>query len=141
MTITDRGYAHAQGLSEAVKQGAEVLVRLYPFRVVLCDASEQPFALAAAFKRQKTETLRTLEVVIQSTGGQQKIRGWVHAYRVSAEQAARARHTCRQRHTKGAPKAESLFLAGWVLVFTTLAPAVLSAQTIMRVYRCRWHIE
>jgi hypothetical protein len=51
----------------------------------------------------------------------------VHAYRLSAEQAARARLKYRQRHKIGAPKAESLFLAGWVMVFTTLAPAVLSA--------------
>jgi hypothetical protein len=28
-----------------------------------------------------------------------------------------------------------------VLVFTTLAPAVLSAQTIMALYRCRWQVE
>src|SRR5262249_7263137 len=42
---------------------------------------------------------------------------------------------------KGTPSAESLFLAGWVLVFTTLAPAVLSAQTIMALYRCRWQVE
>ena len=32
-------------------------------------------------------------------------------------------------------------LAGWVLVFTTLAPAVLAAQTIMALYRCRWQVE
>ena len=32
-------------------------------------------------------------------------------------------------------------LAGWVLVFPTLAPAVLSAQTIMALYRCRWQVE
>jgi IS4 transposase len=65
----------------------------------------------------------------------------VHAYRLNAEQANRARHKCRQGHKKGTPTAESLFLAGWVLVFTTLAPAVLSAQTIMALYRCRWHVE
>jgi Transposase DDE domain len=141
VAVADRGHAQAQGLSEAVKQAAEVLVRLNPFSVVLFDASEQPFALSDALKRQKTETLRTLEVVIQSSGGQQKIRGWAHTYRLNAEQAARARHKGRQRHKKGAPKAESLFLAGWVVVFTTLAPAVLSAQTIMRLYRCRWQIE
>ena len=35
----------------------------------------------------------------------------------------------------------SLLLAGWVLVFTTLAPAVLTAQTIMALYRCRWQVE
>jgi len=47
----------------------------------------------------------------------------------------------RQRHKKGAPTAESLFLAGWVLVLTTLSPAGLSAQTIMGLYRCRWQVE
>jgi hypothetical protein len=141
VALADRGYAHAQGMGEAVKQGAEIIVRLNPFSVVLCDAKGQPMILGKALKRQPLETLRTLPVLIQASGGQSAVQGWVHAYRLSAEQAGRARHKCRQRHKKGAPKAESLWLAGWVLVFTTLAPAVLSAQTIMRLYRCRWQIE
>ena len=57
------------------------------------------------------------------------------------EQANRARHTGRQGHKKGTPSAESLLLAGWVLVLTTLAPVVLSPQTIMALYRGRWHVE
>ena len=81
VAVADRGSAHVPGLSEAVQQGADVLVRLPPFSVVLCKASEQPFALSAAFKRQKTATLQPWEVVLQSTGGQQTIRGWGHAYR------------------------------------------------------------
>ena len=141
VAVADRGYAHAQGMSAAVQQGAELIVRLNPFSVVLCDPTEQPLSLGAALKRQHMETLRTLEVVIQSTCGQHKVRGWVHAYRLNVEQANRARHKCRQGHKKGTPSAESLFLAGWVLVFTTLAPAVLSAQTIMALYRCRWQVE
>jgi Transposase DDE domain len=141
VALADRGYAHAQGMGEAVKQGAEIIVRLNPFSVVLCDAKGQPMILGKALKRQPLETLHTLPVLIQASGGQSAVQGWVHAYRLSAEQAGRARHKCRQRHKKGAPKAESLWLAGWVLVFTTLAPAVLSAQTIMRLYRCRWQIE
>src|SRR4029434_8259442 len=64
VAVADRGYAHAQGMSEAVKQGAELIVRLNPFSVVLCDPAEQPLALAAALKRQHTETMRTLEVVV-----------------------------------------------------------------------------
>jgi len=60
---------------------------------------------------------------------------------LSAEQANRARQQCRQRHKTGTPKAATLFLAGWVLVFTTLAPEVVSAQTIMALYRCRWQVE
>ena len=98
-------------------------------------------ALSTALKRQKTATLRTLVVALPAAGGQHEVRGWVHAYRLNVEQANRARHTCRQGHKKGTPTAESLFLAGWVLVCTTLAPAVRSAQTIMALYRCRWQVE
>jgi Transposase DDE domain len=141
VAVADRGYAHAQGMSEAVKQGADLIVRLNPFSVVLFDQKQQPLALCATLKRQKMETIRTLAVVLQSTCGQHTVRGWVHAYRLSAEQAGRARQKCRQRHKKGTPKAESLFLAGWVLVLTTLSPAMLSAQTIMGLYRCRWQVE
>jgi len=141
VVLADRGYAQCQGMRAALEQGAALIVRLNPFSVVLGDAAGAPWELSAALKRQKTETLRTLPVVLRAAGGQHEVRGWVHAYRLNAEQANRARQKCRQGHKKGTPSAESLFLAGWVLVFTTLAPAVLSAQTIMALYRCRWHVE
>jgi hypothetical protein len=141
VVLVDRGYAQCQGMRVALEQGAALIVRFNPFSVVLGDAAGAPLALSAALKRQKTETLRTLPVVLRAAGGQHEVRGWVHAYRLNVEQANRARHKCRQGHKKGTPSAESLFLAGWVLVFTTLAPAVLSAQTIMALYRCRWQVE
>ena len=141
VAVADRGYAQCQGMHAAVAQGADLIVRLNPFSVVLGDAAGAPLELSVALKRQKTETLRTLPVVLRAAGGQHEVRGWVHAYRLNAEQANRARHKCRQGHKKGTPTAESLFLAGWVLVFTTLSPVVLSAQTIMALYRCRWQVE
>jgi hypothetical protein len=141
VVLADRGYAQCQGMRVAIEQGAELIVRLNPFSVVLSDAAGAPLALSAALKRQKTETLRTLVVILHAAGGQHEVRGWLHAYRLNVEHANRARHKCRQGHKKGTPSAESLFLAGWVLVFTTLAPAVLSAQTIMALYRCRWQVE
>lgn len=141
VAVADRGYAPCQGMSAAIQQGADLIVRLNPFSVVLCDAVGVPLELCAVLKRQPMETLRTLAVALCATGGQHEVRGWVHAYRLNAEHANRARHKCRQGHKKGTPTAESLLLAGWVLVFTTLAPAVLSAQTIMALYRCRWQVE
>jgi Transposase DDE domain len=141
VVVADRGYAQCQGMRVAIEQGAALIVRLNPFSVVLGDAAGAPLALSAALKRQKMETLRTLEVVLHAAGGQHEVRGWVHAYRLNVEQANRARQKCRQGHKKGTPSAESLFLSGWVLVFTTLAPAVLSAPTIMALYRCRWQVE
>ena len=141
VVFADRGYAQCQGMRTAVQQGAALIVRLNPFSVLLGDATGAPFALGAALKRQKMATLRTLAVTLHAAGGQHEVQGWVHAYRLNAEQANRARHKCRQGHKKGTPTAESLLLAGWVLVFTTLAPAVLSARTIMALYRCRWQVE
>jgi hypothetical protein len=141
VAVADRGYAHCQGMRAAIQQGADRIVRLNPFSVVLGDAAGAPLELCTTLKRQRLETLRTLAVELCATGRQYAVRGWVHAYRLNAEQANRARQKCRQGHKKGTPTAESLWLAGWVLVFTTLAPAVLSAQTIMALYRCRWQVE
>jgi Transposase DDE domain len=141
VALADRGYAQCQGMSAVVAQGADLIVRLNPFSVVLSDAAGAPLELCVTLKRQKTETLRTLAVTLRAAGGQHEVQGWVHAYRLNTEQANRARHKCRQGHKKGTPSAASLFLAGWVLVFTTLAPAVLTAQTIMALYRCRWQVE
>jgi Transposase DDE domain len=141
VAMADRGYANAQGMHETVQRGAALIVRLNPFSVVLSTVTGQPLSLSGALKRQSLATIRTLEVGIQSACGQHEVRGWVHAYRLNAEQASRARQQCRQRHKKGTPTAESLVLAGWVLVFTTLAPTVLSARTILALYRCRWQVE
>jgi hypothetical protein len=141
VALTDRGYSQAQGMYEAVQRGAALLVRLNPFSVLLSDAQGQPLSLVKALKGQKTETIRTLEVLIESADGKAQVRGWVHAYRLNTEQAGRARQKCRQRHKQRTPKADTLYLAGWVVVFTTLAPEVLSAQTIMALYRCRWQVE
>jgi len=140
VAVADRGYAQCQGMHAAVAQGADLIVRLNPFSVVLSDTAGAPVELSVTLKRQRMETLCTLAVTLCAAGGQHEVRGWVHAYRLNAEQANRARHKCRQGHKKGTPSAASLLLAGWVLVFTTLAPAVLTAQTIMALYRCRWQV-
>ena len=60
--VADRGDAHWQGRSAAVQQGADLMVRLKPFRVVRRDAVGAPVELCAALKRPHTETLRTLAV-------------------------------------------------------------------------------
>ena len=141
VAVADRGYAQCQGMHAAVAQGADLLVRLHPFSGVLRDAAGGPLELGVTVKRQKTATLRTLTGTLGATGGQHEVRGGGPAYRLHAEPATRARHTGRQGHKTGTPSAASLFLAGWVLVLTTLAPVGLSAQTIMALYRCRWQVE
>src|SRR2546425_9358855 len=50
VAVTDRGYAQCQGLRAAVTQGADRIVRLNPFRVVLGDAAGVPVELCAALR-------------------------------------------------------------------------------------------
>ena len=75
----DRGSAQCQGMHAAVAQGADLMVRLTPFRVVLSDTAGAPVELGVTLKRQRLETLRTLAVTLCAAGGQQAVRGWVHA--------------------------------------------------------------
>ena len=117
VAVADRGYAQCQGMHAAVAQGADLIVRLNPFSVVLSDTAGAPVELGVTLKRQRMETLRTLAVTLCAAGGQHEVRGWVHAYRLNAEQANRARHKCRQGHKKKArrPRRVSYWPAGvWI---------------------------
>ena len=137
VAMTDRGYAHAQGMSDAVKRGAALIVRLNPLSVVLGDALGQSLSLRAALQRQKIATIRTLEVVLQSSDGQDE--AGLGACLSLERGTSRACPAQGRQRREATPKVETLYRAGWVLVFTTLPPAVLSAQTIMALYRCRWY--
>jgi hypothetical protein len=68
---------------------------------------------------------------------------WVHAYRLPEAQANKARRRCRQQSRKKGhqPCQQSLLLAGWVLVVTTLPPTLLPGPTALALYRVRWPIE
>jgi hypothetical protein len=107
VALADRGYAHAQGMSETVKHGAEIIVRLTPFSVVLYAPTGQPWSLCEALKRQPMATTRTLEVVIQSACGQHAVLGWRHAYRLNVEQANRARQNAASAIKKAPPKRQA----------------------------------
>ncbi len=97
--------------------------------------------LGVTLKRQRMETLRTLAVTLCAAGGQHEVRGWVHAYRLNAEQANRARHKCRQGHKKARrPRRVLLFAAGcWSLPHSH--PRCSQPRRSWRLYRCRWQVE
>ncbi|MEN8129387.1 MAG: transposase [Pseudomonadota bacterium] len=59
------------------------------------------------------------------------------------EQAAQARRRVRANaQQKGhTVQAKTLLMAGWVLVFTTVAPEILSTTVIAQLYRVRWQVE
>lgn len=69
--------------------------------------------------------------------------GWpvyIHVLALPQEQADAARRRLRKKN-KGEPSALSRELAGYVMVLTTLPPALLSATKALDFYRRRWQIE
>jgi hypothetical protein len=143
VAVADRGYCHPEAIVQTVQRGADVLLRLNPHHVPLSQRDGAPLDLVAALQPQAPATICTLPVRIGQASQPDGIAAWVHAYRLPEEQANRARQVCRKRNSKKGhqPKKRTLFLAGWVLVLTSLLPALLSGPTALAVYRVRWQIE
>jgi hypothetical protein len=143
VAVADRGYSHPDAMVQTVQAGADLLVRLNPHSVPLCQHDGTPLDLVAALKHQPQALLRSFPVVIGTPAGATREQGWVHAYRLAAPEAANARAACRKRSRKKGrtPQQTTLYLAGWVLVWTSLPPTLLSAATILAVYRLRWQVE
>lgn len=140
--LADRGYCHPQAVADTVQAGAHVVLRLNPHNMPLYQHDGTALDLVALLKRQAPR--RVLCSVAGWVGpAEQRVAGWVHAYRLPPEQANQARAACRKSNSKKGktPKASTLYVAGWVLVWTSLPPEVLRADTVMTLYRARWQVE
>jgi hypothetical protein len=101
------------------------------------------YGMSQAFSISRNHPYTTHGVPVWVGPATQRVPGWVHAYRLSKEQANRARQACYQRNSKKGhtPQARTVALAAWVLVWTSIAPAQLDGETILRLYRLRWQVE
>lgn len=141
--IADRGYGHPRAIVDTLQRGAELILRLNAQNVPLYQDDGSRLNWSEALHDQVPGTIRTFAVQIRHPVSGKTVQGWVHAYRLPEEQANRARQHCRRYHQKKGrhPKQQTMLLAGWVLVFTSIAPDLLSPATILALYRTRWQIE
>ena len=135
VAVADRGYRHPEAMAPTVQAGADLLVRLHPHSVPLCQPDGTPLDLGAALKHHPRAIRRSFPVVIGTPAGATRGQGWGPAYRLAAPAAATARAACRKRRRKKGrtPQRTTWSLAGWVLVWTALPPTLLSAETILAV--------
>ena len=139
IAVADHGYGYRASVATAVRQGADVVLRITPATFPVETATGQAFDLPAWLRQGNTT--------------QQEWQGWcVHdaqryavrvlAARLPPEAAARARmrkYKQAQKHGR-TPFAATLALADWVLVATTLA-ADWTLTDVLRLYRARWQVE
>jgi hypothetical protein len=149
VVLADRGYNQPRVILELAERGVRVIVRLIAtaMPLYLRQAGEERLDPAAprwdvaAHLRGVAGDLASVAVWLR--GGQASGPGWLHAVRLPPAAADAARQRCRRTaKRKGwTPSAAALELAGWVMVFTTVAPADLDGAAVLDLYRCRWQVE
>jgi Transposase DDE domain len=138
--VADRGYGYRRSVATAVRQQADVVVRIHPATFPLETEAGQPF-----------NVLRWLR---QRGGAEREWRGWCrwagqpYAVRlVAAKLDPTATRRARRRARRKAHKAgrtitaPTLAVAGWLLLITTLDAGTWSTADVLYVYRARWQVE
>lgn len=141
VVLTDRGYSHRRGVGHLLDSGGKIITRYNPHHIPLEDVQGQAMNVAAWLADCEREEMRTEEGFFTAPDGKRH-QVWVHAYRLP-EQAAAARRRCLRAGKTGkyTPRQQTLFLAEFVLVLTSVEPEVLKADVVLKLYRCRWQIE
>jgi len=141
VVVLDRGYNQAQMWIDHADRGISLIVRYNPHSLNLYDAEGQKIEVDAVLRKATTAEVG---LPVQVRGKQKEfMKGYLHARRLPAAQAAQARRRARAEARKKGRTVQqrTLALAEWVLLFTTLAPEVLPTETAMALYRVRWQVE
>ena len=137
--IGDRGYANPPGISALVARGADVMVRYNRGSLPLFDLEDRRIDLCARLGDLEPGAANEWTVCIHPRN-QQPIRGRIVALRLPADKAQEARARLRREQGKNV-SAETLELAEFVVVFTTVLPSVLSTEVVLELYQLRWQVE
>ena len=140
VVVADEGYGYRRCVGWVLGQQADVVVRIHPSAFPLLDEQEQPFDGVAWLKELKEgQHSRLVRFVWQGHTYQVRL----IACALSPEAAARAKAAKRKKASKNQRqlKEDTLFLAGWVLVITSLPAQHWSTQQVLALYRARWQVE
>ena len=149
VAVVDRGYGSYAGILDTVcPRQADVIVR-WNHQLPLYEPQENSRALdfCAKLKSQQPGTIRSFSVIVKYAKTSKKkdkreLGGLLHVYRMTAKEANAASRKVRRTHQKKQRKLseKTRFLRQVVCVFPSLSSAVLSGETVLALYRCRWHI-
>jgi hypothetical protein len=140
--LGDRNYLRSAGVSAAAAVGAYVLVRLRWAHCPLVDRRQRRFNALGHALKLKVGQVGAWPVKLPLAAAT-AVAGRVVATRLPAPLAAQAqrRATLRARNKGKQVNPRTLEAAQFVMIFTTLPAALLSAGGVLELYRYRWQIE
>jgi Transposase DDE domain len=141
IVLCDRGYSHRPGVAQVLAQGADVVVRLNSGAFPLEDAKGKSLDLVKLVAKLKIGQVGEWPVWFEHEGQRHRLRLCV--LRKSQVTAARAQRKAEKKaREKGQQvRPETLKLAAFVLVLTSLPASWATASIILELYRARWQVE
>ena len=137
--IGDRGYSNPPGIAAITKKGADVLVRVNRGALPLYDIYGSLLDVREKLSRLRLGVPREWAACVHPAG-QKPIRGRLCAVRLPSDKAKEAR--TRLKREQGADlTSESLEMAEFVVLFTTVPRHRLVTDQIMELYGLRWQVE
>ena len=136
----DRGYANPPGIATVTSAGADVLVRYNRGSLPLYDTASNLIDVRGKLKALRKPCRPREWAAWVHPQGHAAIRGRLCALRLPPEKAEEARVRLRREQGNDVT-AESLEMADFVVVFTTVPRERLSVERVLELYCLRWQIE
>jgi hypothetical protein len=138
--LGDRIYANPPGIAAVRAKGADVLVRWNRGALPLYDIHGEPLDVSAKLMQLSCPgSTREWAAWVHPRHGP-KIGGRLCAVRLPPDKAEEARRRAR-REQGSKVTAETLALAEFVVVFTTVPRQLMPRDEILELYRLRWQLE
>ena len=138
--VADRGYGYRRSVATAVRQQADVIVRIHPATFPLETEGEQPFNVLG-WLRQGRDSTQEWHGWCRWAGQRYPVR--LVATKLDPIATRRARRRTRRKAQKAGRRitAPTLAVAGWLLLITTLDATIWAMADVLYVYRARWQVE
>jgi len=138
--LGDRGYANPPGIAAMTSQGADVMVRYNRGTLPLYDRAGVLLDVRGKLMHLPNPGVPREWAAWVQPQGHPPIRGRLCAVRLPPDKAEEAR--VRLRREQGSElTAESLAMAEFVVVFTTVPRDRLSTALVLELYCLRWQVE
>ncbi len=141
--VHESGSGYRDRVAQSAEAGAYAVTAFYPGSFPLQDEHARDFEVIKWLKAQRARAGKICSTRAFFSHQEKSYEVRVIALHRTAEQTEQMR---RQKCKKASKRqrgiqSETLYLAGWLLVLTTLPAADWSAVEVLSLYRARWHIE
>lgn len=146
IAVGDRAYAKAKQLSELVKNDVDFIVRIGLRSMNLQHLDGSKFNLIEAVRDVDEGEIASHDIQVAVKNGNkilETVQGRLLITKLSEKAQARsqkiAKRAGQKRQTNPAP--ETLEMANYLVLFTSLSEVTMPSSTVFTLYRLRWQIE